>query len=167
MILHIPLAHTGRNEVAPLTGARAARVGLCLGLMLAAFLLFLPSGLLVGDVQPWSYQQSVTLPHGTQKQATLYVPFFESPAPPGHPICAERGRRFLSMTISGALMKRPENTGHVQVRLYNWCTSSWDTFALSHDTFTIGVPKAYTSSDGRVLLQLANQNSSSEVLAHV
>jgi hypothetical protein len=31
---------------------------------------------------PWSYQESITLPHSTQKQISLYVPFYESPTVP-------------------------------------------------------------------------------------
>lgn len=40
------------------------------------------SGAIVGAISPWSYQQPVTLPRGTQKQITLYVPFYESPTVP-------------------------------------------------------------------------------------
>ena len=31
---------------------------------------------------PWSYKQPVVLPHGAQKQITIYVPFYESPSVP-------------------------------------------------------------------------------------
>jgi len=67
-----------------------------------------------------------------------------------------------SMTISEPFLSQSANIS--QIRLYNWSTNSWDTITLDRDTFTIVDPKAYTSSDGRVLLRLANQSSSSEVL---
>lgn len=41
-----------------------------------------PSGLVVGTVLPWSYQESIVLSHGSQKQITMYIPFYESPAIP-------------------------------------------------------------------------------------
>jgi hypothetical protein len=40
------------------------------------------SGAVVGAIAPWSYQQPVSLPHGSQKQVTLFIPFFESPSVP-------------------------------------------------------------------------------------
>jgi len=40
------------------------------------------SGSIVGDISPWSYQQPVSLPHDSQKQVILYVPFYESPSVP-------------------------------------------------------------------------------------
>ncbi len=36
----------------------------------------------VGSTLPWSYQASVVLPHGTQKQINLNIPFYETPAVP-------------------------------------------------------------------------------------
>ncbi len=68
-----------------------------------------------------------------------------------------------SMTFSEPFFMN-QSANICQVRLYNWSTSSWDTIILNRDTFTIGDPTAYTSPDGLVLLQLANQSSSSEVL---
>ncbi|MGH2493125.1 MAG: hypothetical protein ACRDIV_00300, partial [Ktedonobacteraceae bacterium] len=41
-----------------------------------------PSGPFATGVLPWSYQQAVTLGHGAQKQMTINVPFYESPAVP-------------------------------------------------------------------------------------
>lgn len=43
---------------------------------------FSRTGLVVGTILPWSYRQSIILPHGAQKQLNLYVPFYESPAVP-------------------------------------------------------------------------------------
>ncbi|HWZ18211.1 MAG TPA: hypothetical protein VNW73_05405, partial [Ktedonobacteraceae bacterium] len=36
----------------------------------------------VGSTLPWSYQASVVLPHGTQKQINLDIPLYETPAVP-------------------------------------------------------------------------------------
>ena len=36
----------------------------------------------VGSTLPWSYHESIVLPHGIQKQINLYVPFYETPAVP-------------------------------------------------------------------------------------
>jgi hypothetical protein len=49
---------------------------------------------------------------------------------------------------------------HLQVRLYNWQTGSWDAITLNQYTsFTTGYIGTYISSDGRILLQFANQNT--------
>jgi len=40
------------------------------------------SGLTVGTILPWSYQEPIILPHGSQNQITMYIPFYESPAIP-------------------------------------------------------------------------------------
>src|SRR5436190_16640930 len=36
----------------------------------------------VGSTLPWSYQTSVVLPHGTQKQINFNIPLYETPAVP-------------------------------------------------------------------------------------
>src|SRR5205085_8471131 len=36
----------------------------------------------VGSILPWSYQTSVVLPHGTQKQFNFNIPLYETPALP-------------------------------------------------------------------------------------
>src|SRR5436309_14594638 len=36
----------------------------------------------VGSILPWSYQTSVVLPHGTQKQINLNIPLYETPSVP-------------------------------------------------------------------------------------
>ncbi len=41
-----------------------------------------PSGIVIGTIPPWSYQQPITLPHGTQKHLMLYIPFYELPSLP-------------------------------------------------------------------------------------
>ncbi len=54
-----------------------------------------PSGPLAVGVLGWSYRQSVALKHGAQKQVTINVPFYESPAIPRGIIASllnERGR---------------------------------------------------------------------------
>ena len=52
----------------------------------------------------------------------------------------------------------------VSARLYNWNTHSWDAITLNNNSFTTTNIKAYTSSDGRVLLQVINQNASQDAL---
>ena len=54
-----------------------------------------------------------------------------------------------------------QNTGinYFQVHLYNWYTASWDTIMLNHYTFSTANTRAYIGPDGRVLLQLANQDT--------
>lgn len=37
---------------------------------------------IMGAILPWSYKEPVTLPHGTQKQIGIYVPFYENPTVP-------------------------------------------------------------------------------------
>jgi hypothetical protein len=58
-------------------------------------------------------------------------------------------------------------SNHVQVRLYNWNTSSWDTIALNDNAFTTTNFRAYTSLNGNVLLQVVNQNASPGALLFV
>jgi hypothetical protein len=68
-----------------------------------------------------------------------------------------------SMTISEPVIVRPAGSGAIsplQVRLYNWDTSSWDTIALNNNSFTTANTKAYTSLDGHVLLQVGDQSAS-------
>jgi hypothetical protein len=54
-----------------------------------------------------------------------------------------------------------QDTGinYFQVRLYNWQTASWDKILLSRYSFTTANTAPYIGPDGRVLLQLANQNA--------
>ncbi len=52
-----------------------------------------PSGLVVGAILPWSYQEPITLSHGAQKQITLNVPFYESPSVPRGIIATLRDSR--------------------------------------------------------------------------
>jgi hypothetical protein len=51
------------------------------------------------------------------------------------------------------------NANQLQVHLYNWETGTWDTMQVNGITFSTSDTKAYISSDGRVLLQLSNQDS--------
>src|SRR5713226_7826020 len=54
-----------------------------------------PPGPFATGVLPWSYRQAVALPHGAQKQITINVPFFKSPATPRGIIASlsnERGK---------------------------------------------------------------------------
>ena len=64
-----------------------------------------------------------------------------------------------SLTIAEPHIGQPTNM-QLQVRLYNWQTGSWDAITLNQYTsFTTGYVGTYISSDGRILLQFANQNS--------
>jgi hypothetical protein len=65
-----------------------------------------------------------------------------------------------NMTISEPVVLQPAGINKAQVRLYNWDTSSWDAITLNNLSFTTANTKAYTSSDGRVLLQVVNQDAS-------
>src|SRR5258708_26855223 len=38
--------------------------------------------LIAGSILPWSYNEPIVLPHGAQKQVSIYVPFYESPSVP-------------------------------------------------------------------------------------
>ena len=51
------------------------------------------------------------------------------------------------------------STNQLQVHLYNWERGAWDTIQVSGITFATSDTKAYINSDGRVLLQLSNQDS--------
>jgi hypothetical protein len=65
-----------------------------------------------------------------------------------------------TMTITAPLVAQSAGIHNVQARLFNWDTSSWDAVSLNNLTFTTANTKAYTSSEGRVLLQVVNQDAS-------
>jgi len=66
-----------------------------------------------------------------------------------------------TMTITEPFLGQPAlDSNHVQVRLYNRVTGSWDTIALDSFTFTTENVRTYTNLDGHVLLQVVNQNAS-------
>lgn len=66
-----------------------------------------------------------------------------------------------TMTITEPFLGQPVlDSKHVQVRLYNWVTGSWDVIALNNFTFTTENVRTYTNLDGHVLLQVVNQNAS-------
>ncbi len=64
------------------------------------------------------------------------------------------------LTISAPIVMQNTGINQVLARLYNWNTNSWDAITLNNNSFTTTNIKAYTSSDGRVLLQVINQNAS-------
>ena len=49
---------------------------------------------------------------------------------------------------------------HLHAYLYNWQTNKWDTLVFNSQ-FSLSVPDAqpYTSPNGRIILQLANQDA--------
>jgi hypothetical protein len=49
---------------------------------------------------------------------------------------------------------------HVQTYLYNWRTGNWDTVSFTQSTLSINKAQDYTNAQGRVLMQIANQDSS-------
>src|SRR6266487_4775152 len=68
------------------------------------------------------------------------------------------------LTINTPVVVQNTGINQMQARLYNWNTNSWDAITLNNFSFTTTNIKAYTSSDGRVLLQVINQNASQGTL---
>jgi hypothetical protein len=62
-----------------------------------------------------------------------------------------------NLTISAPDVTPDSGVNQIPARLYNWNTNSWDVIALNNNSFTTTNIKAYTNSDGRVLLQVINQ----------
>jgi hypothetical protein len=69
-----------------------------------------------------------------------------------------------NLTISAPIVTQYTGNNQVPARLYNWNTNAWDAITLNNNSFTTTNSKAYTSSDGRVLLQVINQNASQGAL---
>jgi hypothetical protein len=69
-----------------------------------------------------------------------------------------------TLTISSPVIMQNTGINKVSARLYNWNTNAWDAIIFNHNSFTTTNSKAYTSSDGRVLLQVINQNASQGAL---
>ncbi len=69
-----------------------------------------------------------------------------------------------NLTISTPAVMQNTGINEVPARLYNWNTNAWDAIILNNNSFTTTNIKAYTSSDGRVLLQVFNQNASQNTL---
>jgi hypothetical protein len=65
-----------------------------------------------------------------------------------------------NLTISEPVVVQTAGINQAQARLYNWNTNSWDAITFNNFSFTTTNIKAYTSSDGRVLLQVVKQNAS-------
>jgi hypothetical protein len=49
---------------------------------------------------------------------------------------------------------------HVQTYLYNWRTGHWDVVNFNQNTLLISKAQDYANAQGRVLMQIANQDSS-------
>ncbi len=73
--------------------------------------------------------------------------------------------------VTGLTITEPDVSLYAQVgtsvsvdampfRLYNWHTHAWDNISFSQNTFTSSDVGSYIGPSGRVLLQLANQDSS-------
>ena len=69
-----------------------------------------------------------------------------------------------NLTINIPAVTQQAGINQVPARLYNWNTKAWDAITLNNNSFTTTNSKAYTSSDGRVLLQVINQNASQGAL---
>jgi hypothetical protein len=69
-----------------------------------------------------------------------------------------------NLTISEPIVVQTAGNNQAQARLYNWNTNSWDAITLNNFSFTTTNIKAYTSSNGRVLFQVVNQNASQSAL---
>ena len=70
-----------------------------------------------------------------------------------------------NMTISEPVVTaQPAGAIQAQARLYNWVTSSWDAITFNNYSFTTANVRAYTNLDGRILLQVVNQNASAGAL---
>ena len=69
-----------------------------------------------------------------------------------------------NLTISTPEIMQNNGINQVSARLYNWYTHSWDVITINHNSFTTTNSKAYTNSDGRVMLQVINQNASQGIL---
>jgi hypothetical protein len=52
----------------------------------------------------------------------------------------------------------PVNTSHMQSQLYNWQKGSWDTVTFKDDIYHTNNIQDYVGPDGRVLLQVSNQD---------
>jgi hypothetical protein len=69
-----------------------------------------------------------------------------------------------NLTISAPVVMPTTGINQVQARIYSWNTNSWDAITLNNNSFTTTNFKAYTSSNGRMLLQVINQNASQGTL---
>ena len=113
----------------------------------------LPPGLIYGQVINAQGHQVQTTSPGVY---TLNMGFitFEFAIPYANTV------QINNMTISAPVVVQPAGINQAQVRLYNWNTRTWDVVTLTNLSFTTTNTKAYTSSDGRVLLQVVNQDAS-------
>ena len=55
------------------------------------------------------------------------------------------------------------DANHLQVKLYNWKTSTWDSFTFNQYLLTVKDAQSYVGSGGRVLVQVANTDASSSL----
>ncbi len=69
------------------------------------------------------------------------------------------GRGFTITTPDAPSTGQDTGINYFQLHLYNWQTDSWDTIVLNHYMFSTTNTTAYIGPDGRVLLQVANQNT--------
>ena len=53
---------------------------------------------------------------------------------------------------------QPLTIDHLQASLYNWHTGKWDAFTFNQSALSVNNAQPYVGPDGRIFLQLANQN---------
>lgn len=75
-------------------------------------------------------------------------------------IAANRGFTITAPSTLNVASPPTSGVSALQASLYNWQTNAWDSFTLSQYKLTTTNTAAYVNTDGRVLLQLANQNAS-------
>jgi uncharacterized membrane protein len=114
----------------------------------------LPPGLINGQVIDAQGNEVQTISPGVYTINTGNITFEFSLSGTGN-------MQVNNLTISTPVVMQNTGINQVQARLYNWNTNSWDVITLTHNSFTTTNSKAYTSSNGRVLLQVFNQNASS------
>jgi hypothetical protein len=51
------------------------------------------------------------------------------------------------------------HTSNILIQLYNWNTQNWDTIKFDQDVFTTTAPELYTGPNGRILVQIASQDT--------
>ena len=70
-----------------------------------------------------------------------------------------------ALQASGASPGTVNDVSSAQVNVYNWQTGKWDTVSVSNGVITLANPNAYIGPNGRVLLQISNQDASKGTIA--
>ncbi len=71
----------------------------------------------------------------------------------------------MNQTVSPPNNGQPfVDANHLQVKLYNWKTNAWDNFTFNQYMLSVKDVPLYVGSGGRILVQLANTDSSSATI---